>query len=143
MPTPFWVGGVLQGLHVPLVADNKKLLMGWWQWEGGNGGVKGNIHPSAKFNWLNSMTPMPGSTPFNDVGVQNYPTWRVGVDGTVRTMNQGKYVGLRHAMQNGKPFAVADRQGLRESLSTWVSGTPDGNLAYADRVIKTAMAWVL
>lgn len=141
----YWMPNVLVLIGAPVSIKNKKFMFGWWQWEGGNGGPKGNIAPSAKYNWLNSMTPVLGSTNFNSQGVQNYPTWPSGLYATVKTLKDPKYAGLVAALKTGNPFQTYHRQAVIRGLSTWVSGRPDSEdgKAYAARVIKTGAEWKL
>jgi hypothetical protein len=143
----YWIPNLLVALNAPRTLDNKDFLMSWWAWEGGNGGPNRNVYPSAKYNWLNSTTKVLGSTTFNDVGVQNYPTYLSGIYGTHKTITNYKghpsYYNLVHALKAGNPMSTSWRKGVNAGLSTWVSGTPDSEegLAYAKRVIDLALVY--
>lgn len=139
----YWIPNVLLAVGAPFSADNRDFLNAWWAWEGGNGGPNKNIYPSAKYNWLNSMTPVLGSSNFNSVGVQNYPTYLQGIYATVKTLKDPKYYNLLHALKAGNPMSTSWRKGVSAGLSTWVSGKPDSEegLAYAKRVIDLALVY--
>lgn len=143
MSRGLWINALLALLGAPRTDANKRLLWAWWAWEGGGGGVRGTINPSAKYNWLNCMTPMLGSTNFNAVGVKNYPLWLTGVRAHNKTMRNGRYPDVIAAFRSGNPFLKQPVEGL----STWLSGrgtagNPDGE-AYARRVIQTGLTWKL
>jgi len=141
----YWIPNLLVMLGAPRTADNRDFMTAWWQWEGGNGGVNRNISPSAKYNWLNSTTKVLGSTTFNYVGVQNYPTYLSGLYATHKTLTNYKanprYYNLVHALKAGNPMSVSWRGGVNAGLSVWVSGEPDSEegLAYAKRVVDLAL----
>lgn len=99
-------------LGAPRNEANKKFLYAWWHFEGGNGGPKGTIYPTAKYNWLNSTTKVLGSTSYNSVGVQNYPTYISGLYGTHKTLKQDKYADIRAALKSGNPTATPPLAGL-------------------------------
>lgn len=138
--TVYWIPNLGFALGFKITPQVRSLLMSQWAWEGGNGGPKRNIYPSAKYNWLNTMTPVLGSTDFNSVGVQNFPTYLQGLYATAKTLRDPRYHGYLVALRSGKPLADAYDFGLRASLSTWVTGQPGSTsgLAYAERVIDKA-----
>lgn len=139
----YWIPNLLVSLSAPVTKDNRYFLTAWWTWEGGNGGPKRNVSPSAKYNWLNSMTPVLGSSAFNAVGVQNYPTYLSGIYATRKTLldpTKVPYKGLVHALKAGNPMSTSWRSEVAAGLSMWVSGSPDANRPYAQRVIDTALA---
>jgi hypothetical protein len=141
----YWIPNLLRLLDAPFTDANRKLLFAWWAWEGGATGPRGNVNPSAKRNPLNTMRKAPGSTDFNSVHVQNYPTYKVGLQATHDTLKQTKYAGLVKALRSGKPLDLVHDKGLRAGLSCWVSGKPDTKEGkeYAERVIKSARTWEL
>lgn len=140
MRFPYWIAAVRVALGIRSTERVNDFFQAWWQWEGGGNPARG----TPKFNWLCSTTPVAGSTRFftdpHEPAVQNYPTWASGVYATVKTLRQAKYAGLVRALKSGDPLAPAVRADVRAGLSTWVSGSPIGDLAYADRVIETAGA---
>ena len=140
----YWIPNLLVLLNAPRSQQNRDLLMSWWAWEGGNGGPKRNISPSAKFNWLNSTTKVLGSSDFNvDPGVQNYPTYLSGLYATNKTLRQDKYAGIRKALKSGHPLSLPNDPDLVAGLSTWVTGESTGPVgaAYAQRVLDLARAY--
>ena len=139
----YWIPNLLVLLGAPRTQQNRDLLMSWWAWEGGNGGPKGNVKPSAKFNWLNSTTKTLTSWRFNAVGVQNYPTYLNGLNATFKTLKQPQYAGIVRALKAGDPLRAPTPLGLKQGLSVWVSGDPNSAVgaAYAQRVIDLARAY--
>lgn len=83
---------VLKGIGAPATAANVRSIEAWVAREGGGG----------KNNPLNTTEQMPGSTTFNSVGVQNYPSPAEGVAATVKTLNNGLYGDLLQAFDSGK-----------------------------------------
>ena len=123
--TYYWMNGVLQKLGAPLTVENHDFLYAWWAFEGGNNGPNRNIFPSAKFNWLNSMLKTSTSSPYNSVGIQNYPTWDEGVKATVATLKQSgpypskpDYRDIVAALKSGVPLDHWPVKGL----ATWLTG---------------------
>jgi hypothetical protein len=136
----YWIPNLGQALGFKRTPECWSLLMSQWAWEGGNGGPNRNVSPSAKYNWLNSTTRVLGSSRFNAVGVQNYPTYLSGIYATAKTLRDPRYKGYLVALRSGTPLADAYAWGLRASLSTWVTGEAANaeGLAYAERVIAKA-----
>jgi len=145
----YWIPNLLVLLGAPRTQQNRDLLMSWWAWEGGNGGPRGDVKPSAKYNWLNTTTKVLGSKNFNVLnpatgsGVQNYPTYLSGLHATNKTLRKPEYAGIVLALKTGTPLKPKPSPFLVSGLSIWVSGKPDSTigLAYADRVIKLALAY--
>lgn len=67
----------------------------------------------AKHNPFNTTEPMPGSTKYNSVGVQNYLNRDQGVTATVNTLKQKQYANLLTAMRsNADPYYLAVMIGI-------------------------------
>ena len=64
-------------------------LMGWMIAESGSEVCDGKS--GAAYNPLNTTLMVPGSTPFNSVGVQNYPSYGAGVSATVETLQEAPF----------------------------------------------------
>lgn len=79
-------------------------LVAWMAAEGGSGD---NPPPQARWNPLNTTWRLPGSTDFNWVGVQNYPTETDGLDATLRTLRQTepelRFVAIHNHLAAGMP----------------------------------------
>lgn len=90
---------VLVALGAPVTPTNLALLDAWQACEGGD----------ANFNPFNTTERDTGSTPYNDAGVQNYPTEGIGVHATVATLQLHYYEGIRLALrtQDSKGFGEA------------------------------------
>jgi hypothetical protein len=74
---------------------------------------------TAAWNPLATTMPAPGSTRFNAVGVQNYPSLDVGLDATVRTLRLRHYTAIVDALRRGAPA----RQVLEAvAASPWGTG---------------------
>lgn len=72
--------------------------------------------PGAKNNPLNTTQPEPGSTVFNSVSVQNYPTAIVGVMATAHTILNGRYPLIAAALRSGKGVCG---NGFGSEFQTW------------------------
>lgn len=75
---------LLLEIEAPGTQRNLWALVSWMQAEGG----------SAAYNPLNTTLLMPGSTNYNSVGVQNYTSFRQGIEATAYTLNYGADRGL-------------------------------------------------
>lgn len=123
-----WDEALLVALGVPVTKQNRRFLRGWQRWEGGH------TNNDAKFNWLNTTKKTPGAVAsINSVGVKAYRSFDDGIAATVETLRNGRYQDILDALGSGNPFKAAPTAGL----STWVSGSPTGNLSYANKVLGT------
>jgi hypothetical protein len=102
-------------------------LGGWMVAESGSekcDGVSG-----ARFNPLNTTLMVPGSTPFNSVGVQNYATYGDGVRATVETLSETpfrKIVGAMKVVDAGEGAALSAIDILWEVIgSPWGTSGKD------------------
>lgn len=103
-----WVRAELRELGDPRTPANIGSLVAWQNREGGGGAN----------NPLNSTEPAPGSTVFNGVGVQNYPTPGEGVAATAVTLRNGRYGDILAALASGQGLCGQSFAGL----STWSGG---------------------
>lgn len=99
---------VLAGIGAPDSAANQRSIAGWVQHEGGGG----------RNNPLNTTLPMPGSTSFNSVNVQNYVSPEQGVSATIATLEGGNYGDILMLLRSGQGLCGQNLQGL----STWSGG---------------------
>lgn len=86
-----WVRDLLRDLGVPGSYYNALSIIAQIQAEGGK----------ARFNPLNTTLKVPGSTDYNSVPVQNYPTWEQGLAATVSTLRQVNMLPLMKALKAG------------------------------------------
>lgn len=121
-----WRVAVLRKLGAPPTKQNLKFLAAWQRWEGGA------TNNNATYNWLNST--LGGAFPsINGVGVKAYPNFDVGTSYIAQTINNGRYRNIVSGLREGNPYAHP----IAGDLSTWVSGSPTGNLDYARKVLGT------
>jgi hypothetical protein len=105
---PQFSTAVLAGVGAPTTASNVRSIESWIGREGG-GGLN---------NPLNTTYPLGGSTSFNGVGVQNYPTYADGVDATIRTLENGNYGDILLLLRGGDGLCGHELAGL----SAWSGG---------------------
>lgn len=74
-----WAREFLVRIGAPITHRNLLVLMAWMQAEGG----------TARWNPLNSTHDAPGATIYNWASVKNYPSFEVGMQATVETLNWG------------------------------------------------------
>jgi hypothetical protein len=93
---------VLKGLGVQPSDGAVTALVGWMKAEGGH------WNNDAHFNPLNTTMPAPGAGNTGSQGnIKVYKNWAQGVDATVRTLKNGRYTGIIHALSAGNPKQVA------------------------------------
>jgi hypothetical protein len=117
-----WAAAVLADIPAPATAQNVKFLTDWHGFE-----LSG-----AQYNPLNTTQREPGSTSFNSVGVQNYPTPKVGATATAHTLTNGFYGNIVAALKEGNPYVYPDRAAVGQEITTW--GTPSFAAAYLGKV---------
>lgn len=108
---PQFSSAVLSGIGAPVNPATVKSMESWIGREGGGG----------TNNPLNSTFPLGGSTSFNSVGVQNYPTYADGVDATISTLENGNYQDILLLLRSGQGLCGHQLAGL----STWSGGGYD------------------
>lgn len=118
-----WRLSLLQTLGMPATRENLQFLDSWQRWEGGS------TANNARFNWLN--TTHGDGTPINSVGVKAFGSYAQGIKSLSETLQNGRYDDILTALSKGNPYAYNVSSGLQ----TWVSGRPDGNPAYAAKVL--------
>lgn len=103
---------VLKRIGAPRSRRNLFALLAWMQAEGG----------TALCNPLNTTQHMPGSTRYNSADVQNYPSFEVGIEATVKTLNYGYYDLIRARLKK-QPRGARAFQTLRAvEASPWGTG---------------------
>jgi hypothetical protein len=106
-PDTFWYA-VETKLGLPHTRSTHDFLVAWSQVEG----------TKAQYNPLATTLRQPGSTSFNSVGVQNYPTPEAGVQATADTLKGYPAV---LAVLRGKASAFGNGA-LNSDLNKWVTG---------------------
>ena len=90
-----WAVALLQRLGAPTTAQNIQAVTSWEAAEGGH------WNNTAYYNPLNTTQDASGATAMNSVGVKAYTSWQQGLDATVKTLNNGNYAGILHALRQG------------------------------------------
>lgn len=97
-----WAAALLRRLGIHQTPGGVQALTGWANAEGGN------WHNQAKYNPLNTTQEMPGAGNTGSQGnIKVYKDWAQGLDATVKTLKNGRYGGILHALGTGDPGAVA------------------------------------
>lgn len=121
-----WRHELLDMLGARPTPQNLRFLSNWQRWEGGH------TNNDATYNWLNTTMDAPGAVgSINDVGVKAFRSRREGVNALAMTILNGKYTDIVAGLKSGNPF----KHNLSAGLSTWVSGSPTGNLEYAAKIL--------
>lgn len=106
-----FIVAMLAGIGAPPTTANIKSMESWIAHET-------PWPPDATNNPMNTTTRMPGSTTFNSVGVQNYPTAAEGAAANVATLMNGDYGDILMALRSGRGLCGRNFTGL----STWSGG---------------------
>ncbi len=126
-----WRKDLLKSINAPVTPQNLKFLAGWQRWEGGH------TKNAARFNWLNTTRDAPGVVKsINSVGVKAFDKYQNGIRATAMTLMNGRYDDIVAGLVGGNPY----KRDLSAGLSTWVSGSPTGNLKYAQKVMGGSAA---
>jgi hypothetical protein len=110
----FW-SQVLLDMGAPVTQANIQGLQAWSEREGGGGA----------WNPLNTTRPAAGSTKFNSIGVQNYPSLSVGAQATADSIRNGRYPSILAAFMSGNAFTMLVSGGkgpIGSQLRTWSGG---------------------
>jgi hypothetical protein len=112
-----WAVRLLDALRVPACRNNRVVVVAWQVQES----------TEAAWNPLATTRPMPGSTDFNWVGVQNYRSLDQGIAATLGTIENGYDVYRYGAIVEGLT-RCADPYETAESIaaSSWCPGCLDG-----------------
>lgn len=115
----------LKGLGLPVTQSNLNALYGVATLEGWND----------RYNPLNAIQQMPGSTAFNSVGVQRYANFDTGVQGAVQLFSGSHWAGVRAALARGN--STQDVLNAFKAAYTWDPGVQfhAGSAADGNRVI--------
>lgn len=104
-----WNGWERQLLHALGMRVTHRALADLAEWQRREGGT-------ARWNPLNTTQHMPGAGSYNSVGVRDYSSAQQGLAATVRTLRNGHYSDILHALQTGQPL------GSQAGLKTWGTG---------------------
>ncbi len=110
-----WAEAFLDELGAPANRANLYALVAWIQAEGGE----------AKWNPLNTTHDAIGATDYNWVGVKNYPSFEVGLQATIETLEYGAerdLYGYRPIKRNLKRGRRAGKTLRAVEASTWGTG---------------------
>lgn len=77
--------------------------------------------PGAMYNLLNTTQTMPGSTPFNSVGVQNFVSFSQGIEANIIVLRNGFYPTLNDALTKND-FNLLSSPDVAKELNTWCGG---------------------
>ena len=112
-----WAGLFLKTLGAPGCRENRVVAVAWQYAE----------FTQAAWNPLATTHPMPGSTEFNSVGVQNYPSLEVGLQATKATIDGGldRY-GYRAIASSLARCADAMTTARAINASSWCAGCVGG-----------------
>lgn len=121
-----WRRALLKTLGMPVTKPNLQFLANWQRWEGGH------TNNDARFNWLNTTRDAPGAVgEINSVGVKRFKSFKHGIQATAATLSSGRYDDILAALSEGDPY----QYDISSGLQVWVSGRPDGNPGYAQKVL--------
>ena len=121
-----WRVALLRRIGAKPTRQNLRFLSTWQRWEGGH------TNNDASFNWLNTTKNAPGAVrSINSVGVKAFKDFDSGINALASTLENGRYGDIVQGFRAGNPYKVKPVGGL----STWVSGSPDGNLEYAQKIL--------
>lgn len=105
-----WISAAMAAIGAPDNAANSTSMANWIRHEGPFG-TQGQNNP------LNSKLPMPGSTNFYQ-GVQNYPSFDVGIQAFAQTIEGGPFGDILLALRSGQGLCGRSFAGL----SSWSGG---------------------
>jgi hypothetical protein len=106
---PQWRERLLCVVAAKAGTENMRLLAAWQRAEGG----------TAKWNPLNTTMPLPGSTSYNTIGVQNYKRATEGVCAQALTLANGLYNGILGDLQGGGKTAEEIVHDRADQLKHW------------------------
>ncbi len=87
-----------------------------------------NTNSGAKFNLLNTEWREPDSTDFNSAGVQNFSSYKEGIDATVNTLKNGFYPDIVQALRwNNDNALLGPNSAILNELNSWCGGCNYGN----------------
>lgn len=99
-----WAEKVLSMLSLPTTTNNINTMLAWMKFEGGHPFNPGSPY---KYNPLNTTQHEGASfSPGGPAGVQSYPDWKTGLEGTVDTLKLHYYDAIRAALKASMPPEV-------------------------------------
>lgn len=93
-----WAIALLTAMKKPVTYENVKAVTGWANAEGGH------WHNQNLYNPLNTSEKTARSTHGSN-GISIFTSWKEGIEGTIKTLENGKYPGILSALSNGKDSA--------------------------------------
>lgn len=97
---------LLHRLGIKPNSNNVRALVGWQKAEGGH------WHNDAKYNPLNTTQSAPGAGNTGSQGnIKVYRSWHQGVEATAKTLENGRYGSILHALRGGSANDVASAIG--------------------------------
>lgn len=119
-----WASSLLHRLGIAQSPGAVQAIVGWTKAEGGHTN-------GARFNFLNTTQPEPGAGNTGSQGnIKVYSSVDQGLDATVKTLRNGRYDGILHALQVGDPAGVAHAIGASpwgtsgDLVRSTILGTP-------------------
>lgn len=106
-----WISALLSSIGAPQTQANVSSISSWIAHEGPYG-TQGTNNP------LNTTYQMAGSTSFDGLAVQDYPSSQEGIQATVATLESGPYNDILMLLRSGQGLQGRTLQGL----STWSGG---------------------
>ncbi|MHB8431030.1 MAG: hypothetical protein ACYDDZ_10975 [Acidimicrobiales bacterium] len=138
-----WQKALLSDLGAPATAANIELENAWFDEEHGGPGINphglmGGVNQGGAYNPFDTTLGSPeagggapkGSSVYNSVGVMNYPSASVGIQETVRTLEEPAYANLLSGIRSGhdslQTLEELENQSPWGSAFTNPSNTPWG-----------------
>jgi peptidoglycan hydrolase CwlO-like protein len=112
-----WAGALLRTIGAPGCRSNLVAMVAWQYSE----------FTQAAWNPLADTFPMPGSTAFNSVGVQNYASLAQGLDAIRHTLTNGPALGYPAIVSRLRGCADAMTTAQAINASAWCRGCADGH----------------
>lgn len=107
---PDFTTALLSSLGARATPENTRFVNAWVRAEGTKAG----------FNPLATTQTMGPRSNFNSVGVQNYPNFQTGLNATVKTLTNGRYVPIVSGLRSGT--ATANQLAQAVANSPWGTG---------------------
>lgn len=115
-----------------------QLLVGIVAWGLAEGDINVPRCSGALCNPLDTEWRMPGSSNFNDAGVQSYGDVRTGIEATWLTLDDGHYSDILAALSSTS--TTAEQLASCPSLTTWGTGQFVGTVAHVRAELAACMA---
>ena len=113
-----WYDDVIDALGLSITEDRAQVLALWARSEG---------MPADAFNWLAATDKRPGSTSYNSAGVQQYPSYNVGVQVVVDKLSSALYAPILDGLKANDALRTYDAI----NASPWCHGCQGGHYPIA------------